>query len=303
MAAAQSDNELADQPANKPPNPLADHYRRRAAWLRRESTTLLEQAEWHDRHAARLEKTTPTVPPPGPPDMPSRVDDGDSVWQMLAGAFAGGLIALLWDRRRSPQQPHAGTSDRMHLRASVLDDAVAPTLPSRLPECCIEVLSRPGWYDRRLLHSVKIKPANRFVRAISNPRVAGTDIAATTIGDTIYFRQAERFDPHTPEGLALLAHEIRHVEQYQALGGILGFGLHYVREFLRGGYGTNISFEDEAYAIQRAVADHLRREFAHNADAAPCLMTAGGHRRNPEYVSLRSYPDLDRWATGSQAMV
>lgn len=316
MTTSASDpiNQPTNQPTNVSAHPIAEHHRRRAAWLRRESVALLEEAEWHDRHAAQLETIGATDLPPAPasgrrprppfgPAAASRRDAGGGLWQTLLGAVVGGLVALWWGRRGTGEPAREAPSDRAYLRASVLDDVAVPSLPSRLPECCVDVLARPGWYDRDLLHSVKIRPANRFVRAISDPRVAGTEIAATTIGDTIYFRQPERFDPDSPEGLALLAHEIRHVEQYAALGGILGFALHYVRQFWGGGYGTNISFEDEAYAIQRVVADHLRREFTYNEGRAPCLATDGGRRPNPQYVSLQSYPGLDRWATGGRAMV
>jgi hypothetical protein len=321
MAAAQ-DNTLppdeptdlpTDQPANQrgsqptqpsthlPTTHLADSHRRYAAWLRREGANLLEQAEWHTREAARLETA---VPPRAPAAraLPAGKDDGGSIWQPLLGAVVGGLGALWW-HRRTLQERRAGEVRHRAEVGVAADDVRQLPLPSHLPECCIEILARPGWYDRNLLRSVKIKPASWFVRAISDPRVAGTEIAATTIGDTIYFRQPTRFDPHSPEGLALLAHEIRHVEQYRAFGGLAGFALEYLRDYLGGGYGTNIPFEKEAYAIQRTVAQHLEQEFAYNAGKPPCLMTPAGHERNPQYVSLQSYPELDRWLTAGQALV
>ncbi len=168
------------------------------------------------------------------------------------------------------------------------------TLPPRLPECCIRVLARPGWYDLELLQRVRLRPANLFVRAISSPRVAGTEVAATTIGNTIYFRQLEQFDPHSPAGLALLAHEIRHVEQYLAHGGVVRFSVDYVLQYMRGGYGTEISFEAEAYHIGSVVYAHLEEEFAYNGGQVLCQVTPAGHNPNPQYTFLTPYPPLPR---------
>ena len=168
-------------------------------------------------------------------------------------------------------------------------------LPSTLPACCIRVLGRPGWFDPALLTTVRLKPANLFIRAISSPRVAGREIAATTIGSTIYFRQPERFDPHSPAGLALLAHELRHVEQYQARGGVVRFFIDYILAYLRGGYGTNIPFEAEAYEVGRVVYAHLEEEFAYNAGQSLCEITPAGHIPNPRYSLLQPYPTLPRY--------
>lgn len=168
------------------------------------------------------------------------------------------------------------------------------TLPLTLPACCIKVLGRPGWYDPALLTSVRLRPATLFVRTISSPRVAGTEVTATTIGSTIYFREPKGFDPHSPAGLALLAHELRHVEQYQERGGVVRFSIDYVLEYLRGGYGTEISFEAEAYEVGSVVYAHLEAEFAHNAGQVLCEVTEAGHTPNPLYALLRPYPALPR---------
>lgn len=174
-------------------------------------------------------------------------------------------------------------------------EVVPETLPPALPECCIQVLGRPGWYDLVLLREVRLKPANLFVRAISSPQVAGTEISATTIGDTIYFRDPASFDPHSPAGLGLLAHELRHAEQYREQGGVVRFTLRYVQEFLRGGYGTDISFEAEAYEVGRVVQAHLVEEFAYNAGESLCLGALTEHIPNPQYNYLQPYPSLPRW--------
>lgn len=165
-------------------------------------------------------------------------------------------------------------------------------LPSILPECCIRVLGRPGWFDPALIQTVRLSLANSFVRAIQ--RLAGMPIAATTIGTTIYFRELQYFDPHSPGGLALLAHELRHVEQYLEQGGVVRFSFWYVLGFLRGGYGTGITFEAEAYRIEQVIREHLIQEFAHNANEPLCLETPTGHMPNPNYRLLLPYPSLPR---------
>lgn len=170
----------------------------------------------------------------------------------------------------------------------------AAALPPSLPECCIRLLARPGWYDPALLRSVRVRPANILVRTISSPVVTRTEIAAITIGNTIYFRQPDQFDPHSPSGLALLAHEIRHIEQYRARGGVVRFSIDYVVQYLRGGYGTDISFEAEAYDIGGIVYSHLETEFAYNAEQVLCEITEAGHTPNPLYSFLSPYPALPR---------
>ncbi|MFQ5859443.1 MAG: DUF4157 domain-containing protein [Anaerolineae bacterium] len=167
-------------------------------------------------------------------------------------------------------------------------------LPSTLPRCCIRVLGRPGWFDPALLWAVRLRPVNLLVRAISSRRVTGTRITATTIGDTIYFRRPERFDPHSPAGLALLAHELRHVEQYRAWGGVVPFSVAYVWEYLREGYGTNIFFEAEAHEVAGTVQAHLEAELTYNDGELPCLTPPSGHMPNPLYRYLRPCPTIPR---------
>jgi len=178
----------------------------------------------------------------------------------------------------------------------------SPALPPTLPGCCIKVLGRPGWFDPALLHAVRLRPANLFVRAISSARLTGTEITAITIGNTIYFRRPERFDPHSPAGLALLAHELSHVEQCWASGGVVRFAIEYILEYLRGGYGTNIAFEAEAYKVGSAVLDHLEAEFAYNAGQSLCEITPAGHTPSALYRFLRPYSALPRSVIRGQSM-
>ena len=173
-------------------------------------------------------------------------------------------------------------------------ETMMTALPPTLPMSCVRVLRRPGWFGSGLLSAVRLRPANLFVRVISSRLVTGTDITATTIGDTVYFRKPERFDPDSPAGLALLAHELRHVEQYREQGGVVRFAILYVLEYLQGGYGMNISFEADAFEVGRVIREHLEQEFAFNAGEVPCARTPAGYEPNPLYRLLRPYPALPR---------
>ncbi len=173
---------------------------------------------------------------------------------------------------------------------------MAQFLPSRLPEPCIWVLGRPGWFAPTLLRAVRLQPATPFVRLISSQLFTETDITATTLDNTIYFRAPERFDIQTPTGLALLAHELRHVEQYREQGGMVRFAILYLWEYLRRGYGTGISFEANAFEVGRIVQQHLAAEFAFNVGVLPFEVTTAGYRLNPRYRFLHPCPPLPRWA-------
>ncbi len=229
---------------------------------------------------------------------PGRLRPG---WRTLTATGLAGLLVLWWRRRqgqssKTERQETTFASYETGTRRAASEPA-SDALPRRLPECCVYVLGRPGWYDRELLRAVEIKPANAFIKAISSPQIAGTEITATTIGDTIYFRKPEGFDPHSLAGLSLLAHEVRHVEQYREQGGLVPFALNYVLEYLRMGYGSDISFEAEAYEIGDVVQAHLTQEFEYNEGVSHCSMTpTGEHRPNLVYAYAEPYPDLPRQA-------
>ena len=73
---------------------------------------------------------------------------------------------------------------------------------------------------------------------------------------------------------------------------MLRFALHYIREFLQGGYGTGISFEAEASEIGSMVQAHLQQEFAYNAGVSPCQQASGSYVFNSQYRLLQPYPAL-----------
>jgi hypothetical protein len=149
------------------------------------------------------------------------------------------------------------------------------------------LLARPEWFaDPDVIQRVRLAPANWFARLISHPRVNKSDVSAITLRRTIYFRKLNRFSPHTPRGLALLAHEIKHVEQYER-DGLLRFNFNYIWAFLRRGYGKNIPYEAAAYALQNTVQEHLQREFKANASSDPCREMAPPHTPNGAFVKAR----------------
>lgn len=79
-----------------------------------------------------------------------------------------------------------------------------------------------------------------------------------TYGNTIYI--AEQRQPTSTEQLTLLAHELKHVEQYQAQGGLDAFCTAYVAELWENGYELN-EFEKEAYLFDYRFAHELSEKF------------------------------------------
>jgi hypothetical protein len=148
-------------------------------------------------------------------------------------------------------------------------------------------LAREEWFDDPgVVERVKLSRARWYARLLSSPRINRSDVSAITLRRTIHYRKPDRFNPHTPEGLALLAHEIKHVEQYLRDGWIR-FNLNYVRAFLRGGYGKSIPYEAEAYALQDAVVEHLQDEFTANQGTDPCQEMNTPHTPNDSFVKAK----------------
>ena len=111
--------------------------------------------------------------------------------------------------------------------------------------------------------------ADRFAGAL------GAD--AVTVGVDVFFR-AGRFEPATPRGLALVAHELAHVRQHETRDAALG-------EHAPGGLGDGP--EDEALAVERTVY----RLLAPRAAAAP----------SPAFASLASRAPAPHLALPSPA--
>jgi hypothetical protein len=113
--------------------------------------------------------------------------------------------------------------------------------------------------------------------------LAGKKIGAITLRSTIYFRELDEYTPHTAPGLAFLAHELKHVEQYQ-IDGFVKFYIRYIWDYILHGYGEEVAFEAEASEFQRQVMEHLTREFENNPGRHPCRELAEPHTPNEQFV-------------------
>jgi hypothetical protein len=163
-------------------------------------------------------------------------------------------------------------------------------LPAAIPECAVRMLARPEWFrDRGIVARARLKPAAGLASLLSGAPLAKIPISAITLGRTIHFRDLKWYDPHTPGGLALLAHELKHVEQYER-GSPLGFYANYVRDYFAKGYGPKINVEGEAYHFQEVVQAHLENEFRHNQEQHPCLEKQAPHSTNQAYQLMVPAP-------------
>jgi uncharacterized protein RhaS with RHS repeats len=81
----------------------------------------------------------------------------------------------------------------------------------------------------------------------------GKQYIGVTIGNDIYFRSGI-YDPSTPEGVALLGHELVHVDQYRA-----GMTISKYVWSTRHGY-ENSPYEKSAYAEQDEIQKNLTNE-------------------------------------------
>jgi len=159
-------------------------------------------------------------------------------------------------------------------------------IPKSIPACAEQMLARPSWFaDPGVVRRTRLAIAGWLPRVLSSRIFAGTEIAAITLGRVIYFRKPDFYNPHTPHGLAFLAHEIKHVEQFERHGWAV-FCFRYFIEYLRHGYGARISFEAEAFEFERQVSDNLRKEFKHNPGRSICWDRAGPHLPNNDFIRL-----------------
>jgi len=120
-------------------------------------------------------------------------------------------------------------------------------------------------------------------RLLSSRLFAHQEIGAITLGGTIYIRQLGSYNPHTVDGLAFLAHELKHMEQYEREGPGK-FYAKYLWAYIFHGYGESVPFEAEAYAFQRQVRAHLATEFENNPGRSPCREMADPHTPSTSFV-------------------
>lgn len=79
---------------------------------------------------------------------------------------------------------------------------------------------------------------------------------AMTIAPFIFFGK-HGYDPDSPRSIALLAHELRHIEQYREMG-YVGFIYTYMRDRIRAGeYRRDLPLEAGPYALQDEVRTAL----------------------------------------------
>jgi hypothetical protein len=109
------------------------------------------------------------------------------------------------------------------------------------------------WFPDLDMQSVTLVhggPVCWFVRSVVRQ-------GAMTIAPYVFYGKSS-FEPASARSLALLAHELKHVEQYRARGRI-GFLIKYFIDKARNGfkYNENLPLEKEAYELQREVEKKL----------------------------------------------
>ncbi len=72
---------------------LADKHRRMAVWYRRQAENLLQQAEWHDQRAARVEAGDEEVPTP--PNIRAGTDVEEETGDENGGGCGRRLLTLI----------------------------------------------------------------------------------------------------------------------------------------------------------------------------------------------------------------
>lgn len=101
------------------------------------------------------------------------------------------------------------------------------------------------WYDFQVLDAVRFQVGNPEQLDAASAFLQNPDVAAVTLVDVIVFRNAE----DARNNVALWAHELKHVQQYQQWG-VDDFAARYTRNYQ--------AVEAPAYAIQAEVAKALR---------------------------------------------
>lgn len=113
-------------------------------------------------------------------------------------------------------------------------EAGTQPMPARIRQALLT------WYPADLLDSIEYRSGITQDASLQSLSMRYGEANAITLIDTIVFA-----DPRAAESdIALWAHEVRHVEQFQRWG-LMGFAQRYVR--------NHQAVEDEAYAIGNAV--------------------------------------------------
>jgi len=178
--------------------------------------------------------------------------------------------------------------DGVNLEGAIL--TAYEKLPERIPACAARVLARQAWFiDPGVVNRVKLlesgEPGNRLASILMSERFSGGGISLLSIGRTMYFRFADYFEPHTIEGLSILAGHIKLVEMYERYG-LLKFYFNYLKDYILHGYGSPPLMDQEAYKFSEEVRKHLTKEFAHNKRQGICKEEGIPHTPNEKFELL-----------------
>lgn len=115
-----------------------------------------------------------------------------------------------------------------------------------------------SYYDLQVLEAVRYRVGDDGELNASSLVLQNPDVNAVTLVDVIVFRNAE----DALNNVALWAHELKHVQQYQEWG-TRGFAERYTRD--------HSAVEAPAYRIQTQVARALRAQASMARDTAPIV--------------------------------
>ena len=101
------------------------------------------------------------------------------------------------------------------------------------------------WYDPGVLDAARYQVSDNGQFSAATAMLQNPDVGAVTLIDIILFRDAESAE----QNVALWAHELKHVQQYQEWG-VEGFAQRYTQDFN--------AVEAPAYAIQAEVRRVVR---------------------------------------------
>lgn len=152
-------------------------------------------------------------------------------WAFATGALPGFLVAAAWFAGANTGTPYTATSDD----ESFFLKAIYGTPPSH-----------------KVYYSATFPPG--FGSA-----------AATTIGHHVYFKDGAAHNDNPAAGkwslnaafadrTHILAHESRHIQQFESDGSLLAFGYNYLYEYCQAGFSySKNSYEKEAYQVGDSV--------------------------------------------------
>lgn len=103
------------------------------------------------------------------------------------------------------------------------------------------------WYDFAVLDAARYRVGDEQQISAANALLQNPDVNAVTLIDTIIFRRSADAE----DNVALWAHELKHVQQYQELG-VEEFAKRYTRDYQ--------ALEGPAYEIEAQVAKALREK-------------------------------------------